>query len=83
VGARIEELALMLERQILIIGREVGLGTLAAEGELPDVREMLFAGVGKRNGGRMAWRFGALLCVKTHKMAQRQPSRRKSNQREG
>jgi hypothetical protein len=38
---------------------------------------MLFAGVGKRNGGGMAWRFGALLCVKTSKIAQKQPSWRK------
>ena len=77
------ELALMLERQILIVGREVSFGTLAAEGKLANMREMFLAGIGQRNGAGMAWRFGTLLCAKTDKTAQKQTGRRKSGQRDG
>lgn len=42
----------MLEYQILIVGREVGLATLAPESELAHVREMRFAEVDKRSGVR-------------------------------
>jgi hypothetical protein len=44
---------------------------------------MLFAGIGNRSDGAMAWCFGALLCVKTNKMAQKQPSGRKNKQSDG
>jgi len=83
VCARIDELALMLERQVLIVGRKVSFGTLAAKGKLANTREMFLAGIGQRNGAGMAWRLDALLCAKTGKIAQKQTGRRQGGQRGG
>ena len=51
VGVRIVELALVLEGKILVVGGEIGFGVLAAEGELANVRQVRFAGIGERRRG--------------------------------
>ena len=45
--SRIVELALVLEAQIFVVGGEVSFGVLAAEGELTNIRQMLFAGIAR------------------------------------